>query len=62
MSADFEIVGDFVASEVSFVPVSQIARQYLARIYGAGCVSFNVKKSLIPVVVRQLEIQGLIAC
>jgi CDP-glycerol glycerophosphotransferase (TagB/SpsB family) len=57
---DFSFLpSDFSATEITILANTQDAKQYLAKRYGFGCVSINVRKSAAPELADSFEFQNL---
>jgi hypothetical protein len=60
MTTDFTFLpSDFSATEITLVANTKIAKEYLAKWYGLGCVAINVRKSAAPSFADNLEFEGL---
>ena len=46
-------------SEITVVANTNLAKEYLAKWYGLGCVAINIRKSAAPSVADSLEFEGL---
>lgn len=50
---------DFNSTEITVVANTNLAKEYLAKWYGIGCVAINIRKSAAPSVADSLEFEGL---
>ena len=50
---------DFNSNEITVVANTNLAKEYLAKWYGLGCVAINIRKSAAPSVADSLEFEGL---
>ena len=50
---------DFNSTEITVVANTNLAKEYLAKWYGLGCVAINIRKSAAPSVADSLEFEGL---
>lgn len=57
---DFSFLpANFAATEITLVANTNLAKEYLAKWYGVGCVAINIRKSSAPSVADSLEFEGL---
>ncbi len=60
MTTDFTfLAADFSSTTITLVANTKLAKEYLAKWYGIGCVAINVRKSSAPNFAETLEFEGL---